>query len=279
MRIIDEKRDYYDTAAAYGVDPGIVFARTGTKRLTDTEVYGGLQLPRALCGVTVKGDTHDRPTISLHRRNEMPEVRRRNVRHVLQTTLVVIAGTLRRGIHAKAQQMYGSPHYVDARWIWSPAALRSYVADHDLAMDEGKDGIIQGWESEWVKIAPGRSNSKIDVRRLGIESWFAPEELTGRTIEALVENRITILSRNPTEFFQRDADGTMRRWHVDQATLAPMDFAKAVPPAIAFQEIAMWRGGVLGNDAANAPDIVDDLIKIAKHGYDKRSFRKDKAQS
>lgn len=279
MRIIDGKRDYYDTAAAYGIDPGIVFTRTGSKRLTDSEAYGDLRLPRTLPGMRIEGDGQVLPYQSLHRHNEMPEVRRRNVGHVIQTATVVIAGTLRRGIHAAATQMYGSPRDVDARWIWSPAALRSYVADHDLTMDDGRDGIIKGWESEWVALTNGQNNTEIDVRRLGIDSWFIPETLTGRALDAVVENRITILSRNPTVFFQRDADGLTRPWHVDQATLAPMEFAKAVPPAIAFQEIAMWRGGVLGNDAVNAPDIIDDKIKIAKHGYDKRSFRKDKATS
>lgn len=57
--------------------------------------------------------------------------------------------------------------------------------------------------------------------------------------------------------------------------LKDLGFYKAVDPYTACQEIQMFISGVLGN---NGKDIIDisDTSKIAKHGFDKMSFRKKK---
>ena len=57
--------------------------------------------------------------------------------------------------------------------------------------------------------------------------------------------------------------------------LKDIGFYKAVDAFTAFQELSMFISGVMGG---NSPKMVqlDDDMRIAKHGFDKMSFRKEK---
>lgn len=58
--------------------------------------------------------------------------------------------------------------------------------------------------------------------------------------------------------------------------LKPLQFAKAVDPFQAFQEISMYLGGILGTGNPSIPEISDrDLLEAKGFDY-KFSFRKDK---
>jgi hypothetical protein len=55
--------------------------------------------------------------------------------------------------------------------------------------------------------------------------------------------------------------------------LADFDFYKVFDAYAAFQEISMFIGGILGG---RSPEMIEisDSVRIAKHGFDERSFRK-----
>ncbi len=57
------------------------------------------------------------------------------------------------------------------------------------------------------------------------------------------------------------------------ALLRPLNFAKVKDPYTAFQEIAMW----VSNLAAPQKDmpIISNKMKIATHGFDEWSFRRE----
>src|SRR5208283_3990318 len=57
--------------------------------------------------------------------------------------------------------------------------------------------------------------------------------------------------------------------------LKDYEFYKVFDTYQAFQEIQMFIGGVLGNKEKEIIEVADKY-KIAKHGFDKFSFRKDK---
>ena len=57
--------------------------------------------------------------------------------------------------------------------------------------------------------------------------------------------------------------------------LKDYEFYKKFDSFAAFQEIQMFLSGVLGNKE-NEIIVVSDKDKIAQHGFDKFSFRKDK---
>jgi hypothetical protein len=67
-------------------------------------------------------------------------------------------------------------------------------------------------------------------------------------------------------------------WHVNAPNLKDAQFAKVFDPYMAFQEIALWVGGILSGTENPIVQITDDLVKIEKHGFDKKlSFRKAKS--
>ena len=64
----------------------------------------------------------------------------------------------------------------------------------------------------------------------------------------------------------------------DALTIDPIlkdyEFYKVVDAFQAFQEISMFIGGVLGRGEKEII-VVEDKYKIAQHGFDKWSFRKE----
>ncbi len=69
-------------------------------------------------------------------------------------------------------------------------------------------------------------------------------------------------------------------WYIDGFNLKNYEFYRVKDSFTAYQEIFAWVSGVLPEQGRKAPDITDDKIKIAKHGFDvKTSFRKEKSKS
>ncbi len=59
--------------------------------------------------------------------------------------------------------------------------------------------------------------------------------------------------------------------------LKDLKFFKIFPIALAYQEIAMYLGGILGQANPTIPEISNE-DKISSKGFDKYSFRKDKSK-
>lgn len=55
--------------------------------------------------------------------------------------------------------------------------------------------------------------------------------------------------------------------------LKPLEFYRVMPPYQAFQELSMWIGGTLPAKDADMATVAD-RDRIAQHGFDKWSFRK-----
>lgn len=94
-------------------------------------------------------------------------------------------------------------------------------------------------------------------------------EITKDEYQCLVDNQITMAWQNPNAYY------VGRDWIVDSVGLKELQFGKVKSANDAFQEIQQWKFGTL-NQPDPASIIVSDDIKIAKHGFDKRSFRKNK---
>jgi len=56
-----------------------------------------------------------------------------------------------------------------------------------------------------------------------------------------------------------------------------MEFFKIVDPFTAFQELSMFIGGIMGGKSPIMIEVADK-DRIAKHGFDKFSFRKEKQE-
>ena len=63
---------------------------------------------------------------------------------------------------------------------------------------------------------------------------------------------------------------------ITNPTLKDYEFYKVQDSFTAFQEIQMFLGGVLGKGEKEIVEI-EDKYKISQHGFDNKSFRRDKA--
>jgi hypothetical protein len=280
MRIIGG-HDYYDSGLAMGQDETVLFKRNEDRHMSDLEMATRIQLPQVVCNGMLRGSAPARVQMrQIHwfrPSHEFASATQGRVRHEFQSATVILAGTVHHGLHAVARPTGGIQTTIDERWIWKAEALRAYAVDHGLEVVEGTAGTIKEWA---YGQAAGSSRRQIEIETQDIDTWFTPHRLTGGAMEAMIAERITVASRNPTEFPMRDASGTTRPWAIDRATLGAMQFARAVDPYSAFQEISMWLGGVLPKPGAMPIEITDNRIKIAKAGFDHpTSFRRSKAQA
>lgn len=75
------------------------------------------------------------------------------------------------------------------------------------------------------------------------------------------------LARNPWE-----SQITLKRATSFDFRLADFSFARAMPPAQAYQELSMFLGNIAAPD--NTPITISDKDRIQQHGFDNMSFRK-----
>lgn len=272
MRIIGG-RDYYDSGMAWGRDEAVMFLRSGDRTMSQREVDQILQLPHRDLAFRLKGESggYVGSPGRAHHGDYVQAASVGRVNHVAEYARVVLCGVLHDGMRITTRERYGSPTPIDQRWIWTAAGYRAYALDHGLEYDEGKATTARHW------IHRGGTHVYAETPVLPLDEWFAPVKLVGESRDAILDHRITILSCNSTITAVRGPDGAARPWLIDQPTLGAMEFAKAVDPYTAFQEISMWKSGVLGSDGARMVEITDDRIKAEKHGFHHpTSFRRAK---
>lgn len=276
MRIIGG-HDYYDGGLAYGIDDAVTFLRNGDRRATTMEMHEVYHLPYETCGAKFGGqESRNRWERSDRHRLTSTKVRHdgRDVEHVVEHADVILCGRLYHGVHITARRGFGVSDQIEERWIWSADGLRAYARDHELELDEGREKTAKRWIGRTMR-------NQVDTLSRTLDQWFEPTTLGSVARDALVENRVTIAARNPLDRYPaRNAANEPLDWAIDQPGLRDMGFAKAVDPYTAFQEISMWKGGVLPSDGPPIVEITDDRIKIAKAGFDHPgSFRRAKAGS
>ena len=155
MRIIGG-HDYYDSGMAWGRDDAVTFLRNGDRRATDREMHGVFHLPYERCGARLGSPDDKAPYASLTRGHRLDSLEtRRNgrvVRHGVSHAAVVLCGTLHRGIHVKTTEPYGISRDLGSRWIWTADGLRSYAAEHDLELDEGRASSDTAWAGGGARV-------------------------------------------------------------------------------------------------------------------------------
>ncbi len=272
MRIIGGK-DYYDAGAAWGQDEAVVFMRNGKRGLSSAEMHGTLGIPSTACAgglVHREPDTAAARKRALTRYRPLSEVQIDGDRHFQDSAQVLFCGTLYRGVRLAR----GRPTEA-ARWFWSYAAIAEFADQHGLALHEGEEIEREHVETSNIR----RQTIRYPHREVSLSRWFDPLPLMDQARAAVVAAGITIASDNPDVPYTPGPEHEHLNWAVDQPTLAAMDFAKAIDPFTAHQEIAMWVGGVLPAPGPEMVEITDDRVKIAKAGFHHpTSFRRGKGQ-
>jgi hypothetical protein len=235
MRIIGGK-DYYDGALAYGRDEALVFVR---KRHTVAEPIAAKSAPLAM--------PHKLALKSANSRwdwQHTVEIIGGRSRYFVSTAYIWFAGKRFGVVHAH------DPSFLSAktRWFWSYDALQEFLGEMRTSVSE-----------------PHRWRNKV-IDASSIKGHFTDQGSAAER-EWLITNGVAIAI---PDFRGRQEDG----WFINTDGLKDIEFAKAVDPFAAFQELSMYVGGVMARPERPTVEVTDSRIVASKHGFDEWSFRK-----
>lgn len=267
MRIIGG-HDYYDSGLAYGQDESLIFLRNGDRRVhNNIENIVGISTRQCNARFANKGEKPARRYSFFYRRAH-DEVSNRNYKHSFFPVHVIFCGKLYSGFHIN-RETRGWPYERKSFWVWNSDAMRNYASENDIEIDEGKNSNSKSW------IEGISARTQVEISLLSLDDWMTPVKLSGDALAYIISERITIATRKTWEHERSDK----MNWEIDQPSLSEIEFAKAVDPYTAFQEISMWIGGVIPQDGPAIVEITDNRIKIEKHGFHHpTSFRKAKSK-
>lgn len=243
MRIIGG-RDYYDSALAYGHDTHTTYVRGSGLLPWGDAVDLGIEAAEPVVSLLPPG--WDRAEYLFDPVNDaFTSAVLRGVHFQHNYTTVLACGRRFQGIRLAAwrhEPADGTVHYA-----WSRARLDAWAAEHGL------------------RAVPLRNAAELDA-------WFAPTPVADAVLHAMVARRWTVLVNDPHGSWY---EGSHAAWKVDQPVLKEVEFFRAVPPNVMFQEIDMWVGGRLASAGAEMAQVSDE-VRLAKHGMDRTSFRRPK---
>ena len=257
MKIIGG-HDYYDSALAYGRDEDLIFLR-------EDKIMPAKECPL----VPIYPWEIVAPNKKYNLWGNSCSIKTRNNEYCLISISVYVAGKHYGGIKA-VDFAVGAK---DSRNFWNYEEFCDWVESFDMKIFHPKDDWISWTDSEEKekKLFPN------------LETWFTSRDATQEELDWLIANKVAIAIH--CDVTDRNYYWRHRKpdnWHINCASkefnLKDLDFAKVVDPYTLFQELSMFVGGVLPRDSNPMVEITDDKVKIAKHGFDKWTFRKHKDQ-
>jgi len=252
MRIIGG-HDYYDSALAYGQDSEVVFVREH-KEISDRDcpLYAGY--PHSI----IKGKSwSDNNTLKY----KDPALGMTVL--VLLPISIYVAGKHYGGIRVVKE--FGS-EILNVFWRYDDFVAWLAGFDREVAKPSSK-------RYKWEKL-----ETEKDIFP-DLKTFFIPIAATAQQLEWLIDNRVVT-----AVWCERRDRGYYRRnpimWQCNSAengkSLKDYGFPKAIDPYTLFQEISMFVGGVIPCNPNPMVEITNDVVKIAKHGFDKWTFRRHK---
>lgn len=159
----------------------------------------------------------------------------------IEQVVVVFCGKVYRGVMGCG--------YGKREGIWSADKARTFVAQ-----EKGRSIVVR---NDWR--GP----------KMTLEEYFAPFDAPKILRDYMIANKVSIMTEERPKY-----DHWNIEFRVNPYNLKTLDFARAVDPYTAFQELSMWIGGVLGGASPEIVKIKDDKTLIENHGFDNRfSFR------
>ena len=262
MRIIGGK-DYYDGAAAYGIDPGIVFVRKEF-RLTNGDMD---RIGRYTSSdFFIRPDTEEELTYKTRYKYQQGNFEP-GLKVQAMSPVLIFCGKVYSGIFVTVTEGVW-PHEVKTKHrFWNAEKFNNFLQE-------------RGWRLGSATYYGEHGYTKLEER-------FAAVDLKGDALQCVLEKQIVCVTPKEKSLdFSRPYYRSLSGWMEQESdyvantdTLKNWDFQKAFDPVSAFQEISQWVGGAL---AAYGPDIVeitDDKVKAHKAGFDKWSFKKKTERS
>lgn len=234
MRIISKHRDYYDSALAYGADMGLVYERrTRTLDVAPDDLGAALDLRRAP----------------------------RRLGHLART----------------ADGLRETGAFDPALLLFCGRAYPLMMHDHHGRPAEGRGSSVL-WTPEEVGAAveatgnPGRWETlsmegvRAALSRAAVAAWFNAQAPADLASEAHARHGTPVI-------LYRGMDGRSGWQAVLDPVLADLAFYRVKDAFAAFQDIAMYLGGVLRSPERPGAEIPDQ-VRAEKHGLDASSFRR-----
>ncbi|MBY3433795.1 hypothetical protein HFN89_06485 [Rhizobium laguerreae] len=251
MRIIGG-HDYYDSAQALGQDRERVFARSLFDKAEGRPVGEVGLKPVDASRLFLVSDP------ARYRHASDDKVDNRKGRFDFRPMVVWFAGVRHACVRVDGR-------YVDQddymTWCaWSADELRAFLASVESGFSEAL----------WTGTDLGKDT---------VDAWFADPGADSER-EWLATQRVSIAISDGlgSRHGHRTWHDT-RRWKIDTDGLKDLGFARVLSPWEAFQRLDMWVGGIIAGPGRPMVEIGSDVVRRDKHGFDDRSFKKEKASS
>jgi hypothetical protein len=237
MRIISKFHDYYDTAMGYGHDASVVFNRV----TPELDKQQSQQLLNAYAPFTRRYGEEIRTKFGSLNYTDL----------IFSSVNIFFCGKAYYGLTARYS--YPDPKLPELATVY----------DYQHMLDT----------CAMLKVKPREVDKRDKARRWWLRKdriWWAADYFdvtpdNKKLADVMVANRHSIIAVVRTA---RDAEVIVC------PQLKPFHFFKVLPPYLAFQELDMWLSGVLAEDPAMRMVKIEDKYRIAQHGFDKWSFRK-----
>lgn len=239
MRIISKFKDYYDSCTALGFDKSLVWVREQQTCPANNTFFKELPYP------SLYGFTAGTATGGIH--------------VGLSSKIVLFCGKLVPCIIATELEPGKVTQGAIRKVFFCVDSFAAYVEKFGKNMSH----VVRSrfWDEEHFKGTEG-------LRR-----WFdiLPQH-EKKALDWSINNRVVC-----AVYPHREEGALPHSEALIQLnpTLKYLEFFKAYPPTSAFQEVSMFVGGVLPKSTA-MPIQISDKDRIAQHGFDKHSFRKQK---
>lgn len=271
MRII-RGHDYYDNALSFGQDKTICFVRipSNNKNIDEKVLSNNLQncIERDKTGglFSDKIDINKLPSALNHVLKRaissriLNDLKDNNMTLHKKTIIIIFCGKIYKalkltlyGINSYGESVSSVFYDMDSIYKW----LNKYNFNFDNMIDEYiKDHNYNGLTYEKTK---KRILESFDV-------FSIQENLSPELMSELIENNISIVTSESNSY----ATYTV---HINSDNLKDYDFYRVMDAYTAYQELSMWVGGILTQNKDGLYKLSDKEL-IAKHGFDKWSFRK-----
>lgn len=196
------------------------------------------------------------PSVVLVRKNEklppqevpIPQPLRLHLHNAPQSSYLDSITRLRHIIVVFCSKIYYGAE-IEGQYFWSADKLHAWVAEH-----RGFSVSVSG---------PWRGGTwRTEKHPYTLEEYFAVSEASDDLREYLITNRYAIILKLETLGYGEP------EVFMNPHSLKRLDFAKALDPYTAYQELSMWVGGVLAGESPKIVKIVSDRVLLEGHGFD-----------
>jgi hypothetical protein len=248
MRII-HGHDYYDNALAFGRDDAVLFVRQKEHFLREKDVPFVWPWKELRLWFREADKRYSIPSTITG------EFETKKFRFSLTSIAVLFCGKVHLGLRLDTND----PRTYERQqaFFWTIETFQAWLDEHSLVPIKGR----------WLRHRVANKDDLVDPAIL-LQTYEAPKAL----LDWMIENKVVLGFRTLNWNLYRRRNDNDKPWDINGDRLKDIQFYKRLDAFSAFQEIAMWVGGVLPGNA-NAMVTVDDSVRIAKHGFDKASFR------